>query len=409
MNQFSSKIILFVTLIALASCSTVKTIKLMKSGEVAQEDFFQEIPFEYRLGLVIIEVTIAGDDYNFLVDTGAPNLVSKELAEKLGLANVSEQKVGDSQGKKASLGFVQIDEVRIGNLSFRQTGAAVADLNQSQEIGCMEIDGFIGANLMRKAIWKIDYEHQIITITNKAEQLKIPDNALRIPFYTVMTGSPIVDVSLNKQVKANGTILDMGSSGDITLPRKNLDKLNKQMANIPQIKSFGSASAGLYGSADIDTSYIAVMNSVSFGDVELDSTLVEFRNVDLPIIGTGVLKNYDVVFDWFEKEALFIKQKDYDHDSLSAFGFLPGFDDDKFIVGTLLVPSNAAEAGVRVGDQILRINDLDFKAFGIDDWCEAIQGGRDALKKVSEKDKVLLQVLRNGKVLEFEIAKSKLL
>ncbi|NRA50615.1 MAG: clan AA aspartic protease, partial [Phaeodactylibacter sp.] len=231
MNQFSSKIILFVTLIALASCSTVKTIKLMKSGEVAQEDFFQEIPFEYRLGLVIIEVTIAGDNYNFLVDTGAPNLVSKELAEKLGLANVSEQKVGDSQGKKASLGFVQIDEVRIGNLSFRQTGAAVADLNQSQEIGCMEIDGFIGANLMRKAIWKIDYEHQIITITDKAEQLNIPDNALRIPFYTVMTGSPIVDVSLNKQVKANGTILDMGSSGDITLPRKNLDKLKKQMTN----------------------------------------------------------------------------------------------------------------------------------------------------------------------------------
>ena len=118
--------------------------------------FNAKIPFEYRLGLIILKVDIAGKEYDFVLDTGAPNVISKELAQKLGLNNVSEQKVGDSQGEYSNLGFTTIEKVTIGGIHFLNTGAAIADLELSKEVGCLKIDGLIGSNLMKKAIWKFD-------------------------------------------------------------------------------------------------------------------------------------------------------------------------------------------------------------------------------------------------------------
>ena len=162
------------TLLLLTGCSSIKTIKLMKSGEVEQEEFNVKIPFEYRLGLIILKVDIAGKEYDFVLDTGAPSVISKELAKKLDLSNITEQKVGDSQGEDYNLGLTTIEKLSISDINFLNTGAVIADLNQSQEVGCLKIDGFIGSNLMRKAIWKFDYQNQIITITNSIESLNIP-------------------------------------------------------------------------------------------------------------------------------------------------------------------------------------------------------------------------------------------
>ena len=62
---FSSVLLLF-----LSSCSSIKLLKLLKEGSVEQASFKTEIPFEMRLGLIIVPVTINGKTYDFLVDTG---------------------------------------------------------------------------------------------------------------------------------------------------------------------------------------------------------------------------------------------------------------------------------------------------------------------------------------------------
>ena len=131
-------------LLLLTSCSSLKTVKLMKSGEVEQEEFNVTIPFEYRLGLIVLKVTISGETYDFLLDTGAPNVISKELAQKLELSNIFEQQVVDSQNEEANLGFLLIKKLGIGGINFLNTGAVVADLKQSKELGCLQINGFVG-------------------------------------------------------------------------------------------------------------------------------------------------------------------------------------------------------------------------------------------------------------------------
>ena len=94
--------------------------------------------------MIILKVNISGEEYDFLLDTGAPNVISKELAQKYALSNIFERKFGDSQGQTSDLEMIKLDEISIGGINFLNTGAAVADLKQSKELGCLQINGFVG-------------------------------------------------------------------------------------------------------------------------------------------------------------------------------------------------------------------------------------------------------------------------
>ena len=209
-------------LILLTSCSTIKTVKLMKSGEVEQEVFNVQIPFEYRLGLIILKVNIAGKEYDFLLDTGAPNAVSKKLAKELNLTPIFSEVVTDSNGANSEVGLVKWDHVSIGGVKFLNTGAVIVDLELSKEVGCLNIDGLIGSNLMRKAVWKFDYENQIITITNSTESLDIPSSAQKIPFKEDLAGIPTTNVTIGGATQKDVTI-DLGSNGVIALEKKSFN------------------------------------------------------------------------------------------------------------------------------------------------------------------------------------------
>ncbi|MFL3662079.1 MAG: retropepsin-like aspartic protease, partial [Polaribacter sp.] len=321
----------FAMLLLLTSCSGLKTFKLMKSGEVEQEEFKVNIPFEYNLGMIILKVNISGEEYDFLLDTGAPNVISKELAQKYGLSNIFERKFGDSQGQTSDLGMIKLDEISIGGINFLNTGAAIADLKQSKELGCLKIDGLIGSNLMRKAVWKFDYENQIITISNSVASLKISESSEKIPFFTYITGTPIIDITLN-DVKEKNVIVDLGSNGDISLSKKTFDKLVDTDPNISRTVSFGSSSSGLYGVGAKDSVHHALISNISFGDVALKNTVVKFSNEALGTIGINYFKNYDLIINWFDKEIIVTKKKEYDNSSLTSYGFSFNNKNDRLIV-----------------------------------------------------------------------------
>src|SRR5690606_3325537 len=114
--------------------------------------------------------------------------------------------------KKEDLEYVILDEITIGCVNFLNTGAAIADLKRSSVIACLDIDGIIGANLMQKAIWQIDYQNQVLRVSNTLNSFNI-ENGKHIQFNQKFTGTPIVDVNLNGVVAKNVTI-DTGSNDD---------------------------------------------------------------------------------------------------------------------------------------------------------------------------------------------------
>jgi hypothetical protein len=382
------------------ACRTNKAYHLMVSGEIEQEDFNVKVPFEYTLGLISLKVNIAGEEYHFFLDTGAPNVISKELAKKLKLRNDIEKIIGDNQGNYSKLGFSKIDKLSIGDLHFLNTGTAIADLKFLQEATCLKIDGIIGSNLMKKAIWKFDYQNQTITITNSREKLNISELASKIPFTTNIYGTPLIDIQLNSTLEENVSV-DLGSAHNLELSKKTFDSLTKSHPTLSKTFSFGNAAAGLYGNGKADSTYYVKTPNISFGDISLENTVVGFRKNIISTLGTNFFKNYELIIDWFTKEIFLVNKSNYDYSTLANFGFAYSIQDGQLMVTEIYENMQDLE----LGDQILEINQFRYEQLTSEQWCEIFENGLidDKLQEIS------ITILRDNKELQYTLKRTNLL
>lgn len=288
-------ILILICIFSIVSCNTLETVKLLKSGEVSKKEFVETIPFEYRLGLMVLKVTIGSKEYDFVLDTGAPNVISTELATELNLTTKSKLIVEDSQNNETEQHFVLLEKIGIGDIDFINTGAVVSDIKSSQEVRCLDIDGFIGSNLMRKAIWKFDYQNQVITITNSMNSLNLSDHPNKIPFFQELTGTPLCDVEINGQLEKD-VVVDLGSNGNITLSNKTYKKLVKRSDKLKQFTTYGRSASGLYGTGAIDTTKHIVASKIAFGNIAIKNQIVEFSK-ESSTIGMNFFKNYNLVIN----------------------------------------------------------------------------------------------------------------
>jgi len=391
---FSSILLLF-----LSSCNSFKLIKLLKEGSVEQASFKTEIPFEMRLGLIIVPVTINGKTYDFLVDTGAPNLCTEELAAELNLETVVSQKAGDSQGVKEELDFVVMPDMYLNGICFKQTGAAVADLNKSEVLACLNADGIIGANLMKEAVWEIDYERKIITISEKRASFEIPDSVIHVPFSPALSFTPRVNITYNGVEDKNVTF-DTGSNGYFASSKTVYKSIKDKTPTVKEAKSYGSSGSGLYGAADSDTNFTALIETTKLGDLTIQNHVVTFEKGSRTL-GTKFLQNYRVIIDWSVNEILLIPVKPFKHSTYESFGFSPFISENKLIVSDLFINSQASKKGIQLGTQILEANGVDYRSLSTDQWCSIIQNGL-----VPEEQKTLkMLVLIDNQEVEIELTK----
>ena len=81
--------------ILINSCSLSKAGKYFKEGKTSEKNFKVTFPFEMKNGYIVVKAKIKNKDYNFILDTGTPNLVSKEFAESLNLKIIDSVKASD--------------------------------------------------------------------------------------------------------------------------------------------------------------------------------------------------------------------------------------------------------------------------------------------------------------------------
>ncbi len=358
----------------ICACQSIKTIKLLKGGDVVQKTFTTTIPFEMRMGLIILKVKVNGETVDFVLDTGAPNVISKELANKLNLGNKSTKKVADSQSAKNNLGFTIIPKIELGGVEFINTGAAIADIKASQEVSCLNIQGFIGANLMKKAIWKFDFVNNTITISNTKTEMEIPSTAIIIPFKTEITGTPKADISYNGVVEKDVTI-DFGYNGSYMASDKTWKELIKKEPSTTSNFGVGSIGSGLFGTGKSDTTYFGLIKSLSCSGLTLENQVVSFNKASAKTMGMIFFKKYTVIFDWFTNSMTLIENRNERESELKNFGLKPGFKEDKLVVRFVYQKSSASKAGILLGDQILQVGDKDYRNVSHSDWCEILTNG----------------------------------
>lgn len=344
----------------ITSCTSIS--KLYNSGSVPQEEFSGRIAFETMFDLIILPVEIEGKQYRFLFDTGAPMVISKELREQLELKAAAKSGVTDSQGKTERLDYVWLKEVKLAGIEFKKTGAIVADLRKAPEIACMDIDGILGANLMKLAHWKIDSKNNAMYFTSRKDQLEIPDSEpLVLPFKMKRTYTPVVDLVVDDSVEVNNATFDTGFAGYLSLGFGYLEDGYKEGE-----KSVGYGSTGLYGST-MDT-IIETLRTVAIGDFQQVGLVKYHYGGSKRLLGMDFFNQFDVVMDWEEKQ-MSLYPKELEKQPHRSLGFTPKWMDGKLIVGTVAYGSEAEKEGLKVGDEIVKLNQFNFYNPSLSTYC----------------------------------------
>ncbi|WP_196887241.1 retropepsin-like aspartic protease [Aureivirga sp. CE67] len=350
------KYVLFILCLSLLYACSQKTRKLLHGGKVNNSDFRQEIPFDYSYGVPIIEVEIENQTYRFLFDTGAPTVLDVSVAKKLKYNSIVKQRVFDSQGNKEKEKFIQIPNIKIGEVHFTDIGAVISDIQKTFEISCLKIDGIIGANLMGKAYWKLDFQDQMITVSS--QEFFVPESAFTLNFKPQKNQlTPKVEVKIDGK-KIKNVSVDTGSNGAFDFEEKDYPEiLNKTQ----DIQLYGSASAGVYGRGKNEVQVWSNINKLTFGDLSFKNQIISFQKNTARTIGNEFLDNYIVYFDWKTNKIHLAVKSRYDYDSVTSFGFFTKIEDDKLKVAAVIQNSMAEEFGIEPEMQIISINGKSFE------------------------------------------------
>ncbi|RNA62243.1 hypothetical protein D1631_10025 [Chryseobacterium nematophagum] len=361
--------------------------KFFESGEVQMKNPVEKINLTYANDLPFVEVSINGKMYNFLLDTGAPTVISTQLYKELNLKKKYEGKVKDSQKNKQNQIFTELPEMVIDQVIFKNMGAIVMDLSVS-ELGCFKVDGIIGANQMSKLFWRINYSENLIEATTDLSQFDYKDYDLVIPFESKTQKTPVIKTRILDK-KAELTF-DTGFSGRM----KVFDTTYNAKKAKKAIKTFGTNAVGAYGAGKPTVSYIFRTDKIALGNKEFLNEIVQTGNSSL--LGNDFFKNYIFILDW-EHSKIYMKQIQEKYSEMESFGFGYRFIDAKPVVTYVF---QEEKIPLKIGDSILSINNVDLDHLDKESSCYYF------INRVERNNKIIdVVVKRDSKIINFKLEK----
>ncbi len=392
MKKYSFFLFLFLLLAIFGSCKALKVNKLLKKGAAPAGNFLSVVPFDYSKRLPIIEVDIRGKKYNFVFDTGAPCVISTQLFEDLGLAAAVEVEVSDSNDKEKKTAFALLDSMQIGEVIFTEISAAVLDLRANDGMACLDIDGIIGANLMRTAFWEIDYADAEISFTDDLSNFSDAGEKAVLNFTQKKTGTPIFTLNAN-ETEVKSVTFDTGSTGYVSLPLRYFPDAIPDKTRTK--RGYGTLSYGVHGAGRADTSYYLRVDTWRAGEVTESGKIIEAEKIDKRLVGNMFMENYRVVLNWeAEKITLYPRpESGKENEKVETLGFLLAAQGENFRVSYLYADSEAEKKGLRVGDLITEINGQPVAEMTVNQRCTFILGF------ARNHDRVKVKVLRGEEML----------
>lgn len=338
-------------------------------------------------GLIFVKVVIGGEEYRFLFDTGAPMVISKELQSKFQFEVLTKNRVNDSQGHSQTQNYVRLDTLCLGGQVFTGLTAIEADLRYSPILACLEIDGILGANLMRHAFWEMDAATGFLRMTSDRQHWDLNHPGLISRSFKIKrTYTPIMDIRVGNTIYSNITF-DTGSGDLLSLGKEGNTNYNKDSV---VYKAYGILSAGLFGSI-IDTT------ERQFLDLYLDSIPyqcpIEFESAkDARLLGMSFFKHFRIYMDWSEGLMHFLPRDTLNFavgKSYPTSSFIKG---EAIIIGQINDLSIWQNLKISLGDTITAINDRSVFPASRETYCEVLQ-----LFKAN--DQLLLTIRNKGDVL----------
>ncbi len=327
----------------------------LNQGETPSEKYFEEFDFEFVKNKIIVSVELADSKYKFLLDTGAPNIISKELDSLLKPKIIGKIPVSDANNVRDTMKVVSVEKLKFGNVVFDNTATLVSDLSILPVWECFGIDGFIGSNMLRNSIIQIDLKNKKIRLTDDIKNLNLnKKNSTKIKL-SKSQSSPYMLIELTGMASGKERVLiDTGDDGlyDIAIDRYRRLENEKIFKKIGE--STGASSIGIFGDVPASKHYRLQLPSIKINSLEIENYISTTTNSDNSRIGSEMLNHGIVTIDYLNKR--FYIQPEFEKISWNNedFGFSRTLKNESLIVGFVWDPE--LKNKLNYGDEILEIN-----------------------------------------------------
>jgi hypothetical protein len=319
--------------------------------EVSKNEYFQEIPFKFIKNKIYVAVNIDNSEYQFLLDTGSPTMISKDLFNKLNPKIIAYTDITDvNKNKIDSACHFNLSQLKIGETEFRNIRCSYV---QNPILDCKGIDGVLGSNLFCNSALQICFSRRMIMITNDSDKFKLKGKD-KYYFKTPNNRStPIISVKL-KGIKGKSLfadfVFDTGYPFLISLSDEYSEVFKAKNILMDEMKVKGSSRYGFAGLEEESIQIKWTIPNFRINKLELDN--VQVRSGKISIIGCQLIKYGDITIDYKNKNIAILP---YNKTTIKQYDNLPVdfvIRDSKLFIGTVW----KKDLGVSVGDQVLSIN-----------------------------------------------------
>ena len=352
-------------LLILVGCGTTKNIRLRDSTRVSSQSFLDSIPFEWRFESVVIQIQVPGEQrpWDLIFDTGASySVIRKDNAIKSGLESVSNISVGDTHGNRKTTPVYLFPEVELGSTTFTNHAAVGVNYDEDNLLRCIAADGILGANLMKKLHWKIDYSRQMIYFSDVADSLPQSPNRVAQEF-RFDGGRPHVDIHLNSY-RVSNVLIDTGYNGFMDGGPDLIPTLKDTATDTwSYFRKYDGSSFGLWGT-DLDTIYRSPNQTLMMADSSFWNYEMEIQSGSGAKMGNRLFKHYDLFLNFPDGIVQWSKR-----DTVSQYPTEPGwgigmrYTRTGVVVASLTEGGPAEKAGIEMGDEIEAIDQIPMMQF----------------------------------------------
>jgi predicted aspartyl protease len=346
-----------------------------------------KIPFEIYANLIVLKVSIDEQDtLNFILDTGVSSFIITDpsLSKNLDLKNTRKVKIKGAGNLEYINADVSINhKVRIGKFVVQDKTSLVIlseDILKLSEYMGIPISGIFGHDLFSQFVVHINFANKTIYLFDPSRYNERRTKGTKFPLTVTQTKPYIESSSLisdnDGKSKPLRLVIDTGAGHALML---------NQDDNIvlPDKTIKANLGRGLNGSID---GHIGRIFKFKIGDFEFKNVLASFPDslsfgakFDLNdkqkrqgSIGGELLRRFVITFN-YEKGYLALKplkakyRETFEHDMSGMEVRAKGDFFDEYIVSYVKSGSQADLAGVEIGDQIIFINNKNYKDMSISD------------------------------------------